>query len=111
MSVPIFTSGAALEYYARVSSQQANIKQQAADLEAAAEKVNSKLEKFKFTGAFQLMYETDKESSAFCSFGLNALQGLVKSYNQLNDISYSSSALSNEGKGLLDKVKGVAYWF
>ena len=105
MSVPNVSTGVALEYYARVSAQQANIKQQAAELETAAENVNSKLKTLKPSGMFALMYKTDKESSTFCSFGVNALQGLVKSYNQLNDISNSSSSLSSEGKALLDKVK------
>jgi flagellar capping protein FliD len=105
MSVPSVSTGVALEYYARVSAQQANIKRQAAELETAAENVDSKLATFTLSGMFELMYETDKDSSAFHSFGVNALHGLVKSYNQLNDISNSSSALSNEGKALLNKVK------
>ncbi|MDF2500967.1 MAG: hypothetical protein K0Q77_1681 [Anaerosporomusa subterranea] len=105
MGVPNVSTGAAVEYYARVSAQQARNKQQAADLEAAAENVNNQLATFKLSGVFELMFETDKDSSAFHSFGVNVLQGLVKSYNQLNDISNSSSGLSNEGKALLDKVK------
>lgn len=107
MSVPNVSTGVALEYYARVSAQQANIKRQATELETAAGNVNSKVAAFKLSGMFELMYETDKDNSAFCSFGVTALQGLVKSYNQLNDISNSSSALSNEGKALLDRVKAL----
>lgn len=107
MALSKATSAAAVEYYSRISSQQANAKRQAAELETAAEKVEKEAKNFTLSGMFELMYETDKESSAFRSYSMFALTGLVKSYNQLNDSSNSSSALSNEGKSLLDNVKAL----
>lgn len=107
MSIQNVSTAAAVEYYARVNSMQARNKQQAAALEEAAAKVNTKLAVFKLSGMFDKMYSKDKEGSAFHSFSVNALRDLVNSYNRLNDFSISSSSLSDEGKALLNNVKDL----
>lgn len=100
-------SGSSVEYYARISAEQETIKNQAASLESAAEKVKASVDVFGPSGMFAYLYKTNKSSSAFRDFSINALRGLVKSYNELNEVSASSDRLSDEGKALLDKVKSL----
>jgi hypothetical protein len=98
-------SGRSVEYYARVSAEKEKIANQAAGLEEAAENVKAKLDVFSPSGMFAYLYESDKSSSAFRDFSLNALRGLVKSYNRLNEVGVAADRLSDEGKALLNKVK------
>jgi flagellar capping protein FliD len=105
MPVSSAQSGLAIEYYARISADQENIKRQADRLTNAAQKVNSQLTTFDPVGLFEIMYESDKTSTAFQSFAVSSLRQLVKSYNKLNDSLAASDRITNEGAGLLEKVK------
>lgn len=100
-------SGSSVEYYARISAEQETIKNQAANLESAAGKVKASVDVFRPSGMYAYLYATNKSSSAFRDFSANALRGLVKSYNELNEVCTSSDRLSDEGKALLDKVKSL----
>jgi hypothetical protein len=100
-------SGSSVEYYARISAEQETIKDQAASLESAAERVKASVEVFSPAGMFVYLYESNKSSSAFRDFSVNALRRLVNSYNELNETSAASDRLSDEGKALLDKVKSL----
>ncbi|MDT8903916.1 hypothetical protein [Anaeroselena agilis] len=100
-------SGSSVEYYARLSAEKETIKNQAANLESAAKKVEDSIDAFSPNGMFTNLYITNKNSSAFRDFSANALRGLVKSYNELNEVSASSDRLSDEGKALLDKAKAL----
>ncbi len=100
-------SGGSVEYYARISAEKETIKNQAAALENVAQNVKAKLDVFAPTGLFAYLYDNNKSSSAFRDFAVNALRGLVKSYNELNEVSASSDRLSDEGKALLDRVKSL----
>jgi len=100
-------SGSSVEYYARINAEKAKIKNQAAELENAAQNVKDKLRVFAPTGLFAYLYDSNKNSSVFRDFSVNALRELVKNYNELNKISAASEGLSDEGRGLLDKVKAL----
>lgn len=100
-------SGSSVEYYARISAEKETIKHQAAELENAAQNVKTKLEVFAPTGLFAYLCDNNKSSSAFRDFSVNALRRLVRSYNELNEVSGASDRLSDKGKALLDEVKSL----
>ena len=100
-------SGSSVEYYARISAEKDTIKNQASGLESAANNVKARLDIFSPSGLFAYLYDNNKSSTAFRDFSLNAVRGLVKSYNELNEKSVTADRLSDEGKKLLDKVRAL----
>lgn len=100
-------SGSSIEYYARINAEKETIRNQAASLESAAKKVQASVDEFSPSGMYAYLYESNKSSSAFRDFSINALRGLVKNYNELNEVCSSADRLSDEGKAMLDKVQSL----